>query len=110
MASALGNPNPQDVNEFERNAYNAAFYELGLRWHWDGRTYRQLLQETPVAADRIRNYVTRQHPHLLRAYDADFLVAAIEAKKANYLKSATPSGSTSRYFNWADSLGAELGA
>ena len=24
--------------EMERNAYNAAFHELGFRWHWDSDT------------------------------------------------------------------------
>ena len=32
--------------ELDRNAYNAAFYELGFRWHWDRETYDQLLRHT----------------------------------------------------------------
>jgi hypothetical protein len=41
-------PNPAssyrsaDPAEIDRNAYNAAFYELGLRWHWDIDTYNEL--------------------------------------------------------------------
>ena len=31
------------LDETERNAYNAAFYELGLRWHWDRQTYCDLM-------------------------------------------------------------------
>ena len=107
MASARRNPNP---HEFELSAYNAAFYELGLRWHWDSVTYDRLLQDSPIAAERLRNYLTQWHPHLLRAYDADFLIAAIEAKKAHHLKRVTAAGPGSCDFNWADSLGAELGA
>ncbi len=28
--------------EIDRAAFNAAFYELGLRWHWDSPTYEGL--------------------------------------------------------------------
>lgn len=45
--------------------YTLAFAELGLDWHWDGR-------------EPVRAYIEREHPHLLRVYDADFLVNAIE--------------------------------
>jgi hypothetical protein len=45
--------------------YVLAFAELGLDWHWDGR-------------EPVRAYIEREHPHLLRVYDADFLVNAIE--------------------------------
>jgi hypothetical protein len=40
---------PRDVDhqELERNAYNAAFYELGLRWHWDSQTYEALKRFSP---------------------------------------------------------------
>jgi hypothetical protein len=46
--------------------YALAFEELGLDWHWDGK-------------EPVRAYIEREHPHLLRVYDADFLVNAIES-------------------------------
>ena len=46
--------------------YLLAFEELGLDWQWDGR-------------EPVRAYIEREHPHLLRVYDADFLVSAIES-------------------------------
>jgi hypothetical protein len=50
-------------DEVERNAYNAAFYELGFRWYWDSPTYYELLTRIPDAADRICHYLkTRQPP------------------------------------------------
>src|SRR6266516_3398084 len=58
-----------EAAELERNAYNAAFYELGFRWHWDGDTFASL-QAFSKSCDRIRNYLETQHPHLLSAYDA----------------------------------------
>lgn len=46
--------------------YALAFEELGLEWQWDGK-------------EPVRAYIEREHPHLLRVYDADFLVNAIES-------------------------------
>jgi hypothetical protein len=64
--------------EAHRQAYNAAFEELGLNWHWDPITFACL--ESP---DRrgLRAYLEKEHAHLLRAYEADFLVDAIETAK-----------------------------
>jgi len=77
-----------DPHYAERNAYNAAFYELGLRWHWDSETYREL-QSTACEKERIRRYVKTHQPHLLTAYDVDFLVNAIETTKARHANSGT---------------------
>jgi hypothetical protein len=106
MADALQNPHPQI--ELELNAYNAAFYELGLRWHWDLATYERLLKEAPDPSSRLSKYLGQQHPHLLRAYDVAFLSAAIEEKKTRCLESG--SSSASGHFDWAHSRGAELGS
>jgi hypothetical protein len=99
-----------EAAELERNAYNAAFYELGFRWHWDGDTFATL-QAFTKSCDRIRNYLESQHPHLLRAYDADFLANAIETKKDQCRKLMMNSSAVrSTYFNWAETRAAELGA
>ncbi len=84
----------------ECNAYNAAFYELGLRWYWDSETFARL-QAYPNPCERIRRYIETQHPHLLRAYDPEFLSQAIETRKTGF------KGST-LHFNWAETR-AELG-
>ncbi|MGH8819924.1 MAG: hypothetical protein ACREWJ_01350 [Rhodoferax sp.] len=70
-----------DVAGVHRNAYNAAFSELGLRWYWDSEIYPEVLSE---ADERrcLRQYMVTHQPHLLTAYDADFLVDAIQAVKA----------------------------
>lgn len=65
----------------DRNAYNAAFYELGLGWHWDAGTFEQM-QSVPCEAERIRLYLQAHQPHLLSAYDAEFLASAIQSTKA----------------------------
>ena len=60
------------------DAYNAAFEELGLNWSWDPATYARLPGAGPQG---VRAYLESEQAHLLRAYEADFLVNAIEAAK-----------------------------
>ena len=96
-------------DEIERNAYNAAFYELGFRWHWDSRVYDELQGLSQDAAERICHYVRTWQPHLLKAYDAAFLVEIIEQKKAQHIQRSASAANTS-YFDWAQAHGAELGA
>ena len=75
----------RDLLEIERNAYNVAFCELGLEWYWDAPTYASL---RAIAVDKchVRSYLESHQPHLLRAYDADFLVNAIETKRSQFSK------------------------
>ena len=82
MAQALHAPISADqASEAHRQAYNAAFEELGLNWHWDPVTFACLPAQ---GRDGVRAYLESEHPHLLRAYDADFLADAIETAKARY--------------------------
>ena len=59
-------------------AYNRAFSELGLEWHWDAATYDEVRR---AAGDRpcVQAYIESRCPHLLQAYDSRFLVEAIES-------------------------------
>ena len=81
-------PDPLDATaatglaEAHRHAYNAAFEELGLSWYWDCASYGGLRGQGP---DAVRSYIETEHPYLLRAYDAEFLVNAIETAKARRL-------------------------
>ncbi|HEY8051065.1 MAG TPA: hypothetical protein VIE63_17970 [Ramlibacter sp.] len=77
MSAVLQNTMTNE-DDLHRQAYNSAFDELGLAWHWDRATYAWL----PDGPDRVRTYVEREHPHLLRAYEPDFLVAAVENARA----------------------------
>lgn len=74
-----------DAAEIERNGFNSAFSELGLDWHWDARVYADL-QTIPEATERVRTYVAKHRPHLLRAYDADFLANAVESVRSRCAK------------------------
>ena len=66
------------ADECQRHAYNAAFEELGLNWHWDAVTFACLPARGPQG---VRAYLEKEQSHLLRAYDAEFLVNAIETAK-----------------------------
>ena len=97
--------------EIERNSLNAAFYELGFRWHWDSDTYNTLLSQRSSTSERIRYYLETRQSHLLKAYDAEFLVEMIQEKKALIGNQRALSGTAAaRHFDWSESLGAELGA
>ena len=67
--------------DLERNAYNAAFYELGLRWCWDEDTWQDL-RRIDGESSRIKTYLEKHQPHLLSVYDADFLADAISEAKS----------------------------
>ncbi|WP_048439903.1 hypothetical protein [Caenimonas sp. SL110] len=60
------------------HAYNAAFEELDLPWHWDAVTFMRLRESGDCC---VRRYLETEHAHLLRAYDADFLVQAVETAR-----------------------------
>lgn len=85
MSHVLTAPTPTAADpaaEAHRHAYNAAFDELGLPWHWDAATYERLLGQ---GACGVRRYLETERPHLLRAYEPEFIVAAVEATKARLL-------------------------
>jgi hypothetical protein len=77
--------------EIDRNAYNAAFDELGLSWYWDASTHRSLAAN-PQAKEPALVYLETEQAHLLRAYEADFLVNAIQTIKARCQKQMTGRG------------------
>jgi len=91
--------------EIERHAYNAAFYDLGLRWHWDSATYHALMSRSPCSRQRIGLYLEDEQAHLLRAYEADFLIDAIEDRKARHACRSVPAS-----LDWATIHGGEIGA
>jgi hypothetical protein len=95
--------------EVERSAYNADFYELGLRWYWDDATYERLAAES-CECTRLQQYLHSAQAQLLRAYGAETLTQAIlDAKQrlqrvlANCAPRALP------HFNWADARWGEVG-
>lgn len=67
----------------ELAAYNHAFCELELPWHWDVETLSQLKS---VAGERdiVGAYVERSQAHLLRAYEKRFLEDLVHAARDRY--------------------------
>jgi hypothetical protein len=93
-----------------RSAYNAAFYQLGLRWHWDDASYANALCPDGER-DCLRAYLLEQQPHLLKAYDAEFLIDAIQAAKARCYDTMTADGNRSATrVNWAELHQPQVGA
>lgn len=76
------------AGEMHRHAYNAAFDALGLSWHWESTTYARLQD---YGRDCVLTYLRAEQSHLLRAYEADFLVKAIETAKARCYQGMTTS-------------------
>ncbi len=93
--------------DVHRDAYNAAFYELGLKWHWDEAVYENVLAESQER-ERILAYMTMHQTHLLKAYDPDFLIAAILTAKARCYDTLVQTG-TRRTINWAEFHQAQIG-
>jgi hypothetical protein len=75
----------------ELDAYNAAFHELGLDWHWDAETWASL-RDIDGERERVCAYLRAHHPHLLKVYDAEFLGAAIVELKARQAATAAHLG------------------
>jgi len=65
----------------ELEAYNRAFRDLELPWHWDASTFRELIQNAPDR-DLVGTYVQRSHAHLLRVYEKPFLSNLVLTAKA----------------------------
>lgn len=63
-----------------RPAFNAAFRQAGLDWHWDSELYRRLLAVTG-GKERIRAYARDHDPKFLEAGDADARIAQLHRIK-----------------------------
>jgi hypothetical protein len=110
MRDTLTDKCSADAHEIHREAYNAAFYELGLSWHWDADTYRNLLPDSAGSNDRIRVYLETRQPHLLKVYDAAFLINAIQVAKARCYDAMSACGrNVAPNVNWAEIQRGQVG-
>ncbi|MDP3537510.1 MAG: HAD family hydrolase [Azonexus sp.] len=67
-------------------AFNAAFAEAGLDWHWDGPLYGHLLNITG-GKERIRYYASHFAPEVAARPDFDALVRKLHlTKTAHYVR------------------------
>lgn len=68
-----------------RPAFNAAFAEQGLDWHWDEQHYGDLLA-VAGGKERIRHFVAQTHSELLAGEHFDALIHRLHRQKtAHYL-------------------------
>jgi len=70
-------------------AFNSAFADLGLRFRWDADMLRSLATIDGEHA-RVVAYLQAHQAHLLNAYSAEFLCAAILAKKSAHTAAVLP--------------------
>lgn len=69
-----------------RPAFNAAFAEASLDWHWDAALYGELLAVTG-GKERMRFYCEKYAPEFLERPDADARIKALHAAKtAHYVR------------------------
>ena len=61
---------------------NRAFWDLGLRFSWDEKTWASMTQLPDLRA-RLQQYLQQHQPHLLAVYDVDKLRSMIEERLAN---------------------------
>jgi len=98
------------VAAIQRNAYNAAFHELGLSWYWDAGHYASAAAGNDDRAG-LRNYLAENQPHLLNAHDAEFLIGAILAAKARCHAQLSAAGcSPGAAINWSELQQRQIGA
>lgn len=75
-----------------RPAFNAAFAEAGLDWHWDAERYGRLLAVTG-GKERIRHFIEQEGIRLEEGTDPDVLVAELHRRKTRHYLSMLRSGS-----------------
>jgi beta-phosphoglucomutase-like phosphatase (HAD superfamily) len=66
-----------------RPAFNLAFAELGLSWHWDDELYGRLLDITG-GKERIRHFAEHAAPLIAARPDFDALVKKLHAAKTRH--------------------------
>jgi len=66
-----------------RVAFNQAFSEAGLDWHWDVALYGELLAVTG-GKERMRHYIDRCRADYQKPADFDALVARLHAAKTRH--------------------------
>ncbi len=66
-----------------RPAFNRAFEEAGLNWHWDVALYGELLAVTG-GKERMRHYIDRFRPDYRQPSDFDALVARLHVAKTRH--------------------------
>lgn len=78
--------------EGHRPAFNKAFEQFGLDWHWDAELYGKLLAVTG-GKERIRYYVEHFRPSYVRPANFDDLVNELHKAKTRHYTTLLAQGS-----------------
>lgn len=74
-----------------RVAFNRAFDEAGLDWHWDVPLYGELLAVTG-GKERMRHYVERYRPEQKELHDLDSMIPELHEAKTRHYTSMLQTG------------------
>ncbi len=80
-----------ETEEVHRRAFNRAFAEAGLDWHWRRERYRELLK-TSGGKERILRHIREEHPELLARADLDEWIAGLHRAKTAHYKALMAAG------------------
>jgi len=80
-----------DTEDAHRAAFNDAFSEAGLTWHWDRTLYKELLAVTG-GKQRIRYFLETHDPEFLRRDDIETLIPALHKSKTGFFVSRLQQG------------------
>ena len=80
-----------ETEEIHRKAFNRAFAEAGLNWHWSRERYRELLT-TSGGKERIRRFIVEEYPELLERADLDDWIAGLHRSKTEHYKAMMAAG------------------
>ena len=69
-----------ETEEVHRHAFNAAFKEKGLEWHWDQQLYKKLL-DVSGGKERIRHFIELHDRQFLETDDLDEFIRDIHLTK-----------------------------
>lgn len=69
-----------ESEEVHRIAFNTAFKEFGVPWHWDRAIYSEMLT-IDGGKERLRHYISRTHPEMMSRPDLYSFIEALHATK-----------------------------
>lgn len=70
-----------ESEEFHRLAFNESFKEYGLNWFWDEAIYKELIF-IGGGKERIRHYITRAWPEMLKYKNLTSYISALHDVKS----------------------------
>jgi HAD superfamily hydrolase (TIGR01509 family) len=80
-----------ETEETHRRAFNRAFSDAGLPWHWDTALYADLLAVTG-GKERIRHFVESRGAELPAAGDVDDFIRSLHAEKTRHYAAMVTGG------------------